>query len=201
MFVQVISGTVTDLEAFERLGDRWEAELRPDAVGFLGATEGVTDDDRFVVVARFESPEAAAKNSGRAEQDTWWQEMEKATADVEVHDCSHVETLFGGGKDDAGFVQVMTGRIADATKADELFARATDAEKMLAEVRPDVIGEVIALHDDGDGYTDIVYFSSEAEARAHETQEMPAEAQAMMREFESALAVDEFLDLKRLHLR
>jgi len=201
MFVQVISGTVTDLEAFERLGDRWEAELRPGATGFLGATEGVTDDSRFVVMARFDSPAAAAKNSGRPEQDVWWQEMEKATDDVTVHDCSRVETLFGGGKDDAGFVQVMQGHIEDAAKADQMFAHAPDAERVLGAARPDVIGEVVAVHDDGNGYTDIVYFSSEADARANEKKKMPAEAQAMMQEFESALVVDEFLDLTRLHLR
>ena len=82
-----------------------------------------------------------------------------------------------------------------------MFARAADAEKVLGDVRPDVIGEVVAIHDDGDGYTDIVYFSSEADARANEKKEMPAEAQAMMQEFESALEVSEYLDLKRLTLR
>ena len=201
MFVQVISGTVTDLDAMERLHDRWHAELRPGAVGFLGVTEGVTDDGRFVAVARFESRAAAAKNSDRPEQDAWWREMSESTADVVVHDCSRVETLFGGGKDDAGFVQVMRGQIKDAAKADEFFARAADAEKVLGSVRPDVIGEVIAIHDDDDGYTDLVYFTSEADARAGEQREMPADAQAMMQEFESALAVDEYLDLTRLTLR
>ena len=127
--------------------------------------------------------------------------MEKVVDDVTFHDCSRIETLFGGGKDDAGFVQVMQGHVKDAAKADEMFKRAADAEKVLGAARPDVIGEVVAIHDDGDGYTDIVYFSSEAEARANEKKEMPAEAQAMMQEFESALVVDEFLDLKNLTLR
>ena len=198
MFVQVISGKVADLEAMNRLMDRWEQELRPGAVGFLGVTEGVTDDDRFVAVARFESPEAAAKNSARPEQDAWWQEMSKATDDVVVHDCSRIETLFGGGKDNAGFVQVMQGHVKDAAKADAMFAQASEAEKVLGAVRPDVIGEVVAIHDDGGGYTDIVYFTSEADARAGEQREMPADAQAMMQEFESALEVDEYFDLKRI---
>jgi hypothetical protein len=201
MFVQVISGKVVDLDAMERLDGRWQEELRPGAVGYLGETVGVTDDGRFVVVARFESPEAAANNSARPEQDAWWQEMSKATDDVVVHDCSRVETLFGGGKDDAGFVQVMRGTVKDAKKADAMFARAAEAEKVLGSVRPDVIGEVVAIHDDGTGYTDVVYFTSEAEARAAEQREMPADAQAMMQEFESALAVEEYLDLTRLTLR
>jgi hypothetical protein len=201
MFVQVISGTVTDRDGFERLGDRWEAELRPGAVGYLGVTEGTTDDGRFLVAARFESAEAAAQNSDRPEQGQWYAEMEKVVDDVIFHNCSRVETLFGGGKDDAGFVQVMRGEVKDPAKADALFARSAEAEKVLAAVRPDVIGEVIALHDDGTGYTDLVYFRSEAAARAAEQREMPADAKALMSEFESALAVSEYFDLKRLTLR
>jgi hypothetical protein len=201
MFVQVITGKVKDTDAFERLGERWETEVRPGAVGYLGVTEGTTDDGRFFVAARFESADAAAKNSGRPEQEAWFAEMEKVVEDVTFHDCSRIETLFGGGKDDAGFVQVMQGRVKDLAKADAMFARATEAEKVLGSVRPDVIGEVVALHDDGGGYTDIVYFTSEAEARAAEQREMPADAQAMMQEFESALEVDEYFDLKRITLR
>jgi hypothetical protein len=201
MFIQVISGTVNDADAFQRLGDRWEAELRPGATGFLGVTEGTTDDGRFLVAARFESKEAAMRNSERPEQGEWFAEMEKVVDDVTFHDCSRIETLFGGGKDDAGFVQVMSGTIRDRAKADTMFTRAADAEKVLGAARPDVIGEVVAIHDDGDGYTDIVYFSSEADARANEKKEMPAEAQAMMQEFESALEVSEYLDLKHLNLR
>src|SRR5262245_40335111 len=171
MFVQVISGRVTDAEAMQELADRWERDLRPGAAGFLGSTLGVTDDSRFVVLARFESPEAAAKNSDRPEQSAWWSEMQQQVSDVVVHDCSRVETLFGGGKDHAGFVQVMQGRIKDRAKAYEFFGRAADAERVLGAARPDVIGEVIALHDDGDTYTDVVYFTSEAEARANEANE------------------------------
>jgi len=201
MFVQVISGKVTDLDAFERLGERWDEELRPGAVGYLGVTEGTTDDGRFFVAARFESPEAAAKNSARPEQGAWFAEMEKVVDDVTFHDCSRIETLFGGGKDDAGFVQVMRGRVKDLAKANEMFAHAADAEKVLRSVRQDVIGEVVAIHDDDDGYTDIVYFTSESAARSAEQREMPAYAQALMQEFESALEVSEYFDLKRLTLR
>jgi hypothetical protein len=201
MFIQVISGTVTDADAMERLVERWEQELRPGAAGYLGTTSGVTDDGRFVVLARFESPEAARTNSDRPEQGEWWAEMEKATNDVTVHDCSRIETLFGGGKDDAGFVQVMQGRIKDPAKADAVFARSAEAEQVLREARPDLVGEVVAIHDDGDGYTDAVYFSSEAAARANESKPLSADAQAMFDELMSALDITEYLDLKRLSIR
>ena len=200
MFIQVISGTVTDVDAMERLAERWDQELKPGATGYLGTTEGVTDDGRFVVLARFESKEAADKNSARPEQGEWWAEIEKVLSDVSFHDCSRVETLFGGGKNEATFVQVMQGRIKDRAKADSFFSKSGDAEKMLGEARPDVIGEVIAIHDDGDTYTDVVYFSSEEEARANEAKPMPAEAQQMMQEMEDAIEVTEFLDLRRLHI-
>ena len=160
----------------------------------------MTDDGRFLVLARFESKDAATKNSERAEQGEWFAEVEKVVENVSFHDCSRVETLFGGGKDEATFVQVMQGRIKDRAKADSFFAKSAEAEKMLGEARPDVIGEVIALHDDGDTYTDVVYFSSEEEARANEAKPMPAEAQQMMQEMEDAIEVTEFLDLRRLHI-
>ena len=200
MFIQVISGTVTDVDGMERATQRWDTDLRPGATGYLGTTERVTDDNKFVVQARFESAEAAAKNSSRPEQGEWWAEMEKCVKDVTFHGCSRIETLFGGGKNDAKFIQVMQGRTKDAAKADAFYSKSADAEKMLREARPDVIGEVIAIHDDGDTYTDVVYFTSEAEARANEAKPMPAELQAMMTEMEAAFEIIEFLDLRRLRL-
>src|SRR5690349_6678934 len=122
MFIQGLSGKVKDAAAFERLGDRWEAELKPGAIGYLGVTEGTTDDGRFVVAARFECKEAAMRNSERPEQGAWFSEMEKVVDDVTFHDCSRVETLFGGGKDNAGFVQVMQGHVKDKAKAEQMFA-------------------------------------------------------------------------------
>ena len=200
MFIQVISGTVTDVDGMERASQRWDTDLRPGATGYLGTTEGVADDNKFVVLVRFESAEAAAKNSARPEQGEWWAEMEKCLKDVTFHDCSRVETLFGGGKNEATFIQVMQGRIKDRAKADAFFSNSADAEKMLGEARPDVIGEVIAIHDDGDTYTDAVYFSSEKEARANEAKPMPPEAAEMMAEMEAAIEVTEFLDLRHLRL-
>ena len=201
MFIQVISGTVKDVDGMAAAADRWQTDLRPDALGYLGVTSGVTDDARFVTVVRFDNETNAMANSERPEQGKWWSEMEKSVADVTFHSCNRVETLFGGGNNDATFVQVMQGRVKDRAKADAMFAGAAETEKMLQQVRPDVIGEVIALHDDGDTYTDIVYFSSEADARANEAKPMPADAQAMVAEMDAALEVTDYLDLKQIWLR
>ena len=201
MFIQVISGKVTDVEAMERLEEKWERDLRPGATGFLGATMASPTTTGSSWPRGSSRPSAAKRNSDRPEQDAWWQEMAKVTDDVTVHDCSRIETLFGGGNDEATFVQVMQGRVNDRAKAEEFFSKSAEAEKMLKEFRPDVIGEVIAIHDDGDTYSDIVYFSSEEEARAAEAKGIPDEVQEMMAEMESAIEVTEFLDLKRLTLR
>lgn len=200
MFIQVITGKVVDADGLKRQIDRWEQEIRPGADGFLGSTSGVTDDGRLVVLARFESEQAAQRNSDRPEQGAWWAETEKMLDGVEFKDSVEVVTMGGGGSDDAGFVQVMRGHVNDKAKMQELRSRMGEMEKTMASHRPDVIGDVVAVHAD-DTYTDAVYFTSEAEARANESKEMPPEVQAMFEEFMNAFTVDEYLDLKEPRLR
>jgi hypothetical protein len=200
MFIQVISGTARDADALARQFDKWVTDLQPGSIGFLGATSGFTDDGRFLTAARFESAEAAQRNSARPEQGAWWSETEQYASNVVFNDCTRVETLFGGGNDDAKFVQVMRGRIKDPAKAEAMFGRSAEAEATLHDARPDVIGEVIAVHDDGQGFTDIVYFTSEADARSGEAKEMDDAAKAMMAEFDAALEVTDYFDLTRLWL-
>jgi hypothetical protein len=196
----VITAKVVDAEGLRRQVDKWEADIRPGATGFLGSTAGITDDGRFIVLARFESEEVAQRNSQRAEQGEWWAETEKALADVEFKNSVEVTTMGRGGSDDAGFVQVMRGRISDKEKMDELRSRMMEMEDAMASHRPDVLGDVVAIHDD-DSYTDAVYFTSEAEARAGEGKPPPPEAQALFEEFMSAFVVDDYLDLKDPWLR
>src|SRR5262249_35254075 len=68
MFVQVIRGQVTDPEEVHAALNRWSEQLAAGAPGWLGMTAGVTEDGRFVALARFESEEAARRNSDRREQ-------------------------------------------------------------------------------------------------------------------------------------
>jgi len=195
MFIQVITGNVTDPEGFRRQTDKWVTDVRPGAVGFLGSTGGTTDDGRFIVLARFESAEAAAKNNERPQQSGSWAETEKTLEGAVFKDSTDIVTLLGGGKDDAGFVQVMRGRITDTEGYAKFRNEVGKIEDVLGAARPDVVGEVIAIHEDGT-YTDVVYFSSEAEARANEAKPLTGEAQAMFDETMSSVEVDEFFDLK-----
>jgi hypothetical protein len=199
MFVQVITAKVLDSERLSRQMERWERELRPGAEGFLGSTSGVTDDGRLIALARFESEEAAQRNSDRPEQAAWWAETEKNLEDVNFQNSVKIVTMRGGGSNDAGFVQIMRGRVLDAAKMEELWSRAGEFEAAMASHRPDVIGDITVLHPDG-SYTDAVYFTSEAEARRNEGKDPPPEMQAMFEEWMATATVDEYLDLKQPRL-
>ncbi len=194
MFVQVIRGHVRDPERVRAQFDTWVAELSAGAVGWLGSTAGVTDDGQLVALARFESEEAAQRNGDRPEQGAWWERMAaNFTAEPVFHNSTSVEADTYGDPDEAGFVQVMQGRTSDPDRSRELMASdPTDWQAF----RPDILGTLSAYHGDG-GWTMWIWFRSEAEARAGEQQEPPAELRRMMEEMES-LTVGErtFYDLK-----
>jgi hypothetical protein len=63
VFVQVIQGQVADAGKLKGGLDRWIQELVPGSIGWLGTTAGVTGDGRFIELARFESEDAARRNS------------------------------------------------------------------------------------------------------------------------------------------
>jgi hypothetical protein len=195
MFIQVITGKTSDREGLLRQAHRWQDELRPRAAGFLGSSSGVTDDGRFVLLARFESEDAARRNSARDEQGEWWTDTEKYLEGVTFQDSVDVITLLGGGSNAAGFLQVMRGRVTDSEKIAGVASRIPEVEAALREHRPDVIGEVIVTHADA-SFTEVVYFASEAAARQGESTEAPPEVQALYMELMSAIAIDEYLDLK-----
>jgi hypothetical protein len=180
MFVQVFQGRTSDGQALMAAVDRWTRELGPTAVGWLGSTSGVTDDGTFIGVVRFESAEAARRNSDRPEQGEWWSETEKLfDGEATFHDSDDVEVDLQGDPDRAGFVQVMQGRVSDPARAKQLTEQMSTEEA--AGFRPDVLGSVYAFHPGGD-WTMVIYFTSEAEAREAERKEMPPEMQAAMEE-------------------
>jgi hypothetical protein len=195
MFIQVITGQAIDREGLRRLGDRWNDELRPGATGFLGSVAGVTDDGRSIAIVRFESEAAARRNSERPEQGAWWAEAEKCLEGVAFADSVEVITMLGGAVQEAGFVQVMRGRITDPDKMAGVRDHMGEMEAAMRRHRPDVLGDVIAVHADG-SYTDTVYFESEGAARRGEATEMPAEIGALFNDLMAAITVDEYLDLK-----
>jgi hypothetical protein len=181
MFLQVFQGQVGDAEQMREALEDWTQRLAPGAEGWLGSTVGVTDDGTLIGIARFESAEAARRNSGRAQQGEWFSGVEKLfTEGVEFHDCSEVDVARRGGSDEAGFVQVIQGRARDVSRLREL---ATTFDDHSPDVRPDLLGFISALHDGENGaFTQVAYFTSEQEARAGEQGEMPPEAAEALQE-------------------
>src|SRR4051812_26826967 len=182
MFAQVIQGRTSDPEIIRTATDRWVQELSPGAAGWLGSTAGVTDDGRFVVVVRFESADAARRNSERPEQGRWWEATSSAFQDVTFLDSDDVLVELTGDPERAEFVQVMQGRVTDAERARKIMAELPPDVR--AKYRPDVLGAVMIGADDG-RWTQVVYFTSEEAARAGEQQEPPAEMVEAMQEMGS----------------
>ncbi len=195
MFVQVIRGQVTDREQVHAALDRWSEQLAAGALGWLGSTAGVTGDGRFVALARFESEEAARRNSARPEQDQWWMQTSKLfTGEVAFGDSSDVTVDVHGDPGEAGFVQVMQGRGSDPERARELMAQNPDD---WAAFRPDVIGSVAVGHEGG-AYTMVMYFTSEQAAREGERKEPPPQLKAQMEQMNQlSTGEPEFFDLRQ----
>jgi hypothetical protein len=194
MFVQVIRGQVAEPDQVREAMDRWVRELAPAASGWLGSTAGVTSDGQFVALARFESAEAARRNSDRPEQGAWWAEVSKAfTGDVTFIDSEDVVADVVGDPDLARFVQVMSGRATDARRVREIMDQTTG---QVHDFRPEILGSLDVMTDDG-GFTMALYFTSEEEAREGERKEPPPELAAQMAELNSLAAGPlEFLDLR-----
>ena len=199
MFVQVIQGRTSDAAGLRAALDRWEQELAPGADGWLGSTGGVTADGRSIGVVRFESEDAARRNSHRPEQGAWWAETSRLyDGEVTFLESTEVDVDLQGDPDQAGFVQVMQGRTSDPQRARELMAQ--DPDKW-ATFRPDVLGSLSALHEGG-AYTMVLYFVSEAAAREGERKEIPLELRATMEQMDKlAVGETDFFDLQEPSMR
>jgi hypothetical protein len=193
MFVQVIEATTSDPAAVRAAMDRWTAELAPGATGWLGSTAGMTADGRMVAVVRFDTEENARANSDRPEQGEWWSETAKLfDSEATFRDSTRVMVDVRGNPDEAGFVQVMQGGSTDPERAWKLME---EDETDWSAFRPDILGSLSIGHADG-RWTMVNYFTSEADARAGEQKEPPAEMQRQMEELMSlSTGEPEFLDI------
>jgi hypothetical protein len=83
-------------------------------------------------------------------------------------ESSDVRTLFDGGSNSAGFVQVMEGTVSDRARADAL--ETPDMLDQLRAARPDLIGGLRVWFPD-EAFAEAAYFTSEEEARKGESAE------------------------------
>jgi len=194
MFIQVFQGKVSNEAGLQDCMDRWMRDLQPGATGYLGTTSGMCDDGTFVAMARFESEDAARRNSDRPEQGAWWAETAKCfTGEVTFMDCADVTQWLAGGSDQAGFVQIMEGHSSDRARMRDLTMQAGER---IQQLRPEIIGGMFSSYDD-DGYVEAVYFTSEAEAREHEKMEIPDDLRALFEEEQRLAGEIRYLDLHR----
>ncbi len=189
MFIQIIQARCTRQDELRALAREWRDELSAGATGWLGGTYGFTDDDTFVGVVRFESREAAMANSARPEQSAWAAKL-AALMDgpVEFHDCDDVTLMLGGGSDDAGFVQVIRGKVDDVERLKAMAAHDDDLHRM----RPEILGATLAIEKDGT-FTQTVAFTDEESARRGEAQDVPDDVREVL---EYAMSGATFFDLR-----
>jgi hypothetical protein len=197
MFVQVIEGRTSDPAAITEHGDRWQREVRPGAIGYLGVTAGVAADGRTVAVVRFEDEASARANAERPEQGAWFERMAKLyDGEPSFTESSDVTEWMGGGSNDAGFVQVMKSTGVDRAQVEKMDA----AFESFAGQRPDLLGG-LRIWTGPNSCIDVAYFTSEEDARKGEQAELPDEMKQLMSEFETGMGETEYLDLTDPQLR
>jgi hypothetical protein len=173
MFIRVIQGRATNPPGIRRDLGRWQRQLAAGADGWLGSTTGITEDGWSIAAVRFASEAQARRNSDRPEQREWWRDASQHLARIAVHDAPKVHIYRNRGADEAGFVQVIQGYSDDIERMASL---GRDQEEVLARKAPQILGMTLAEHADWPGdFTQIVYFTSEQDARRF-AQEPLAEA-------------------------
>lgn len=188
MFIQVMQGKCSRRDELRALAESWREGSGAGAIGWLGGTFGVTDDDDFLGVIRFTSREDAMANSARPETGEFAERMAALMeGPIEFHDCDDVMTWLAGGSDDAGFVQVIRGHTDDPARIKAMLDQTDD----LREMRPEIIGGTLALEPDGTFYETIA-FTDEESARKGEKLEPPAEMRA---ELEAMMSGATYYDL------
>jgi hypothetical protein len=194
VFIRIMRGRVADGAGTSFELTRWRQELSAGPPGWQRLTAGVTDDGHAVAVFRYDS-EAAARRGGEGPQHGAWRaSVERRLAGPAVwYDCPVVNVMKSGDEADAGFVQVMQGRLVDPVR---LAAMRAEVERTLRERAPHVLGVSVAEHADGVGFTEVTYFTSEREARAGDRQ-MPVEMAVQLGTVRSYMEGLEFLELRR----
>jgi hypothetical protein len=191
MFVQVITGQTSDPAGLRRQLEQWRIDVKPGAVGFEGSTVGISEDGTFIALARFADAGAAQKNSDRPEQGAWWQETAKYfDGDPSFRESTDSATLFDGGANDAGFVQVMEGTVTDRAKAEAM--ETPEMLEQLRTARPDLLGSHRVWFDDGT-YVEAAYFTSEPDARKGE---LAADFTGPQQQYMELFGEPTFIDLR-----
>lgn len=194
MFMQVFQGQVRHAEPVYVELDQWVKEIARGTTGWIRSAAGVTDDKRFIGFALWESQDDARRHAARPEQQHWWQAFSTLFVDLPTTiESADVFVDLPGDPEHAHFVQVMQGRSTNPDRARELLG---SHRAEWAAFRPEILGTVGCLHDDGT-YTMAVYFTDEQAAREGERKQPPPDLKAEMDELMSlSTGEPEYFDLR-----
>jgi hypothetical protein len=162
MLAQVVQVRTNDPDGARPLLERLARDVAPVARGSVG----VTEDGVLFAVFLMDREDAV-----QLDDVPGWVGLSRfIERDVDVRTSRRVAVFGEGASPRAGFVQVVQGRLSDLELALEHLA---GLQVLLAEHLPALVGSVTVLHAP-DGFTRVLYFSSEDEARATETDFPPA---------------------------
>jgi hypothetical protein len=179
MFLQIIQAPAGDAEVLRAASYRWADRLGSTSVGWLGCTGGVTAEGVFFTAERFESEQKMWVESGRPGRRRWFADLRKGmTGEPVFTNCREVEVFAPDPEaiDRAGYVQIVQGRVKDAALMRTLMR---SMEKEMFAHRPDMLGSTLAFHPD-DGYTHLLYFTSEDDVFEAELRETPPRIKSVM---------------------
>ncbi|MDP9404705.1 MAG: hypothetical protein M3P85_15625 [Actinomycetota bacterium] len=146
----------------------------------------------MVLMARFDSPDAARANAARPELGAWWSATEdllEGSADFLETGDVNVQPVKDASR--SGFVQLMRARVRDRGRLEAIEAEVGPA---FFELRPDFLDGYRAWLPDG-SLAAVDYFNSVAEARAGEAREMPDHLTARFQEWMALLEGTGWYDL------
>lgn len=178
MLVQVLTALVAERdELAERAHQAGSA-----APGIRALTGGVTDDGRFVAVARFEKGSPGA----------WWAGLEAClVGPVVVRESSDVEVILGGVTGDAGFIEVIEGRTADRAVFMQL---ERELEHSFSAERPDFLGSLLLWWPDG-AWMEVASFTSADDVRAGDARSLPPSVEELVASWEEVAGRTSQLDI------
>ncbi|HYY80010.1 MAG TPA: hypothetical protein VFD04_12635 [Actinomycetes bacterium] len=196
MFIRILQGRVADPAGVRAELERWRREVAPDVPGWQRLTAGVTEDRELVALFRYAG--RATAGIGLAGQAAWERAVGRhLDGPATWHDCTQVYAMKGGDADDAGFVQVVQGRLADPVR---LAAARVEVERTLRERAPHVLGVLVAEHaDEPGGFTEVSYVTSRHEARAAE-RAMPVDVAVQLGMVRSYVEGLRFVELREVLL-
>jgi hypothetical protein len=138
VFIRIMRGRVVGGAGTRVDLVRWRQEVGSGTPGWQRLTAGVTDDGEAVAVFRFADEAAAWRSTERPEHAAWQATVDRhLSGPATWYDCPVVSVMKGGDDAEAGFVQVMHGRLVDPVR---LAAMRAEVERTLRERAPTCSG-------------------------------------------------------------